>query len=116
MAIGKKVVDISDFGYNEPVIFKELSLGDAADISIVMTTEAKKHDGNTPEAIMNMIVLEKLIEKAPFPHDLNGLRNIPLTLGIKLIEEAESMLNPLVKKNSNYSNMTINEEKPQIQL
>ncbi len=112
MAIGKKVVDVSDFGYDEPVIFKELTLGDAADISTAMASENKKHDGDVPEAILNMIVLEKLIESAPFPCDRVGLRDVPLTLGLFLVQEAESMLDPLLKRISKSSNTIIVEEKP----
>lgn len=99
--IGKKIVDISEYGYDAPVIFKELTIGDAADISIAMSIESKKFDGNVPEPIMNMIILEKLIEQAPFPINRDGLRALPLTMGLKLIDEAQSMLSPLVKQISN---------------
>lgn len=109
MAIGKKIVDVGEFGYNAPVVFKELTLGDAADISAATTFENKHYEGNIPEAVMNMIILEKLIESAPFPHDREGLRKVPLTMAIFLIEEAESMLDPLLKRRSKDSNSIIAE-------
>lgn len=105
--IGKKFVDLSEFGYDEPVVFKELTMGDSVKITSQIAIENKKYEGNTPEAIINMIVLERLIEKAPFPFDREGLEALPLSMGVFLLEQAQSMLDPLVKKISNSFNMTI---------
>lgn len=111
MAIGKKVVDLSDFGYNEPVVFKELTLGDAADIAVEISMETKKSGGEISEAVVNIIVLEKLIFSAPFKHDKQGLRDLPLTTAIYILEQAQSMLDPLVKRMSRFSNTTTGEER-----
>lgn len=96
--IGKKIVDISDFGYKEPVIFKELTLGDAAKITAALAAEKKDFGGDVPEATVNVIVLERLIEQAPFRHDRAGIEDLPLSLGMVLIEQAQSMLDPLVRR------------------
>jgi hypothetical protein len=96
--IGKKIVDISEYGYNDPVVFKELTLGDAAKISARINAANKEFDNNVPEALVNMIILEHLIESAPFPHDKDGLEDVPLSLGVFLIEEAQAVLDPLANR------------------
>lgn len=96
--IGKKIVDISEYGYNDPVVFKELTLGDAAKISARINAANKEFDNNVPEALVNMIILEHLIESAPFPHDKDGLEDVPLSLGVYLIEQAQAVLDPLANR------------------
>lgn len=100
--IGKKIVDLSEFGYEQPVVIRELTLGDASDIAV--ESQRLMKDGETiPEADLYMMILGKLIESAPFGKDIESLREVPLAVGLYILENCGDMLRPLVKRMSNSS-------------
>jgi hypothetical protein len=113
-SIGTKVIALDEFGYEQPVVFKELTLSDMSKISSATKAIMKMNDGDISEADTNIILLQHLIKSAPFEITREGIGDLPLSLAVYLIEEAKEMLDPLLNKKQKDSSTIMQEDVQQV--
>lgn len=99
----KKVVDMHRFGYDEPVILRKLTSGNRCDIEDAVKASGKvKIDprgkpimSTFPSGLSKILYIVHSLEKAPFPMNEKGVRDLPPEIFDHLVEEAEELNNPL---------------------
>jgi len=97
-----KEIDISEFGYPEPVIIQAMTPGMQCDLMDALIKEGgakMSKDGkmmNIPPGLSLLMMIEKSIIQAPFPFDREGIRNMDLALFNYIAKAVEELNSPLV--------------------
>lgn len=82
-----KIIDLSEFGYTEPVVLKCAVVDDANNIALELRMEARKNGGVVSPAIYNTIIIKNLIESAPFELSATAIiKEVPLKVLILIME------------------------------
>jgi hypothetical protein len=104
-----KSVDVSKWGFNEPVILKTLTFGERCDIEdellkasgIQIVGESVR--GVMKTGFLKTITLEKSIKSAPFPYNRVELGKLDDDLCQYLLKEMDELNGPLVNETKNLS-------------
>ena len=99
----KKVVDVHKFGFDEPVVLKRLTAGDRCDIEdeirasgkVKIDSKGKPIMSTFPTGLSKVLYIKYSLDKAPFPMNDKGIRDLPGELFDHLIEQTEELNNPL---------------------
>lgn len=100
------IVDISELGYpGETISLKEVTGGDIMFLNRYVKQEKKK--GEEPDAFtLDLMLLNRIIDYAPFENNMATLQAQPLKLLLALTKEVEKAVAPLEQKMPSDSPMT----------
>lgn len=97
-------MDVSKFGFDEPVVIKRLTIGDRCDIEDELKVGRLKSPKDLPTGTMKLLYLEKAILSAPFDKTRQAIRDMDPELADYLLEEIDQLNTPLEKAGSRETN------------
>jgi hypothetical protein len=99
-----KSVDVSKWGFNEPVVLKTLTFKERR----TMQDEAVKESGmrivgdqmvgTLKTGFLQLLMLERSIKSAPFPFNREGIDSLDDDLAQYLLKEVDELNSPLVSE------------------
>jgi hypothetical protein len=92
-----KILDLSDYGYKG----KTLSIREPTGADMIAVNDfiikERKNKGEVNTMMASLVLLNRLIEDAPFDKKIETLKELPLKLLKYIDAEVEEMINPLPK-------------------
>jgi hypothetical protein len=108
-----KILDISEYGYKgKTVSIREPTGSDMIAVNDYIIKE-KKTKGDYNSYMTSLILLNRVIQDAPFDKKVDTLKDLPVKLLTYLSDEVGKMMSPLAKKEEKASSETTEEEESQ---
>jgi hypothetical protein len=92
-----KIIELDDYGYpGKTLSLRDPTGGDMVSVNEWMIKE-RKVKGEVNQMMASLVLLNKVIDEAPFDKSVDNLKTLPMRLLNMMDKEITAMINPLPK-------------------